>query len=59
MSLYERAMKAYEWNKEHETPCNNCTGLTQIGTAYFCKIKDKFLLPSFPPNKCEQKEGLK
>lgn len=57
MSLYEQAMKAYEQKMEHETPCNSCTGLTQIGDAFFCKIKDRFLLPSFPPNKCDLKES--
>lgn len=56
MSLYEQAVKAYEQKKQNEPPCNSCIGLTQIGAAFFCKIKDKFLLPNFPPTKCEKQE---
>lgn len=54
MSLLEEILK----DKANEPPCNDCTYLIfPKKNLPFCKIKDKILLPSYPPTKCELKEG--
>lgn len=53
MSLLEQIFKA----KSEEPPCNDCKHLIfPKDNLYFCKAKDKLLLPDFPPNKCDLRE---
>ncbi len=56
MTLLEKVLEARERSKN--TPlCKNCKHLFWIDKETpFCKIKDKFLLPEYPPKKCELKE---
>jgi hypothetical protein len=56
MTLLEKVLEARERSKN--TPlCKNCKHLFWIDKETpFCKIKDKFLLPEYPPIKCELKE---
>ncbi|SNR95804.1 hypothetical protein SAMN05446037_100288 [Anaerovirgula multivorans] len=50
MSLLEEILK----DKNNEPPCNNCEHLVfPKKNLPFCKVKDKIILPSFPPNECE------
>ena len=53
MTLFEKVMEARKRSKN--TPlCKNCKYLFWIDKETpFCKTKDKFLLPEYPPNKCE------
>jgi len=56
MSLLEEVLKARK-EAEQKPPCQKCKHLFWIDKETpFCKIKDKFLLPEYPPNKCELKE---
>lgn len=53
MSLLEQILKA----KSQEPPCNDCGHLIfPKENLSFCKVKDKILLPNFPPNKCDLRE---
>lgn len=52
MSLLEKILK----DKSHEPPCNDCIHLVfPKKNLPFCKIKDRIILPSYPPNKCNLK----
>jgi transposase-like protein len=57
MSLLEEVLKARK-EAEQKPPCQKCKYLFWIDKETpFCKEKDKFILPEFPPNKCELREG--
>lgn len=48
MSLFEEIQ-----NMRKISNCNLCEHIHWFDAAPFCKKKDKFLLPDFPPYKCE------
>jgi hypothetical protein len=55
MSLLEKVLKARE-----SMPCQSCQQLLWLDEETpFCKTKDKFILPEYPPKKCELKEGAR
>jgi len=56
MSLLEEVLKARE-EAEGKPPCQKCKHLFWIDKETpFCKKVDKFILPEYPPQKCELKE---
>jgi len=60
MSLLEQVLEARKQAKMREPPCNDCKQLFWIDDKTpFCKEKDKFILPEFPPTKCELREESK
>jgi hypothetical protein len=57
MTLLEQVLEARK-RAEGKPPCKTCIHLLWIDESTpFCKIKDKFILPDFPPNKCELRES--
>jgi len=57
MSLFEEALEAERRAEENKLPCPDCKHLYFFKSgAPFCKKKDKFILPDFPPTKCELRE---
>jgi hypothetical protein len=58
MSLLERVLAAQERAEKNKPPCEGCKHLLWLKTGTpFCKIKDKFILPDFPPTKCDLRES--
>jgi hypothetical protein len=54
MSLLDKINQA----TNSEPPCNDCEYLIYPKKNLpFCKIKDKIILPDYPPTRCEMKEG--
>jgi hypothetical protein len=54
MSLLEQVLAA----RERRPPCKECKHLLWIDKKTpFCKKEDKFILPEFPPTKCELRES--
>lgn len=50
MSLLEKILRT-------KPPCKDCVHLIWPRKDLpFCKVKDKIILPDFPPTKCEQRE---
>jgi|LSQX01.1.fsa_nt_gb hypothetical protein len=57
MSLFEQILAAEEQKERNQPACIGCMHLYYFksGTP-FCKKKDKFILPDYPPTKCELRE---
>lgn len=58
MSLLEEILREKDKPPYNKVPCNDCMHLIfPKKNLPFCKIKDKIILPSFPPNKCDLRES--
>jgi hypothetical protein len=54
MSLLDKILQA----SKNEPPCNDCEYLIYPKENLpFCKLKDKIILPDYPPIKCELRKG--
>jgi hypothetical protein len=58
MSLLEKVLQARKQAEINKPSCEGCKHLIWLDyKTPFCKEKDKFILPDFPPIKCELREG--
>jgi hypothetical protein len=58
MSLLEQVLEARARAEKNRPPCIGCEHLLWIDEKTpFCREIDKFILPDFPPTKCEAKKG--
>ena len=58
MSLLEKVLEAKKQAEKNKLPCEGCRHLLWLDEGIpFCKEKDKFILPDFPPTKCELRES--